>query len=78
MYIFGGFCSYKTKKKITYDGPIKKPFSPFRKEKGAMKKKRKNMKDYIKLYIKSPKLIGIPRSWNFMAIHVLQSVRTGP
>jgi hypothetical protein len=35
-------------------------------------------KDYIKLYIISPKLIRIPRSRYVVAVHILQSVRTGP
>jgi hypothetical protein len=35
-------------------------------------------KDYIKLHIISPKLIRIPRSRYVVAVHILQSVRTGP
>jgi hypothetical protein len=45
------------KREITYYGPIKKHFSPFGKEKGVIRKNRKN---YIKLDIISPKLIRIP------------------
>jgi hypothetical protein len=35
-------------------------------------------KDYIKLHIISSKLIHIPRSRNVVAVHILQSIRTGP
>jgi hypothetical protein len=52
-----------------------KTFLPFGKEKGAIEKMKK---DYIKLHIISPKLIRIPRSGYVVAVHILQSVRTGP
>jgi hypothetical protein len=51
-----------------------KTFLPLWKGKGCH---RKNKKDYIKLDIISPKLIRIPRSRNVVAVHILQSVRTG-
>jgi hypothetical protein len=54
-----------------------KTFLPFGKEKGAIGKNRKNKKDYIELHIISPKLIRIPRSRNVVAVHILQSARTG-
>jgi hypothetical protein len=63
------------KRKITSYGPIKKPFSPFGKEKGAIGKMKKG---YIKLHIISSKLIRIPRSRNVVAVHIFQSVRTWP
>jgi hypothetical protein len=44
-----------------------KPFSPFGKEKGAIEKIEK---DYMNLYIISPKLIRIPRPRNIIAIHI--------
>jgi hypothetical protein len=47
---FGGFCSYRTKKEITYAGPIKNLSPPFGKEKGAMKEKIKKNKKYEKLH----------------------------
>jgi hypothetical protein len=51
-----------------------KTFLPLWKGKGCH---RKNEKDYIKLHIISSKLIRIPRSRNVIAVHILQSVRTG-
>jgi hypothetical protein len=77
IYIFGGYYSCRAdirKRKITCYGPIKKPFSPFGKEKGAI---GKNKKDYIRLHIIPPKLICIPRSRNVAAVHILQPVGTG-
>jgi hypothetical protein len=52
-----------------------KTFLPLWKGKGCH---RKNEKNYIKLHIISPKLIRIPRSGYVAAVHILQSVRTGP
>jgi hypothetical protein len=77
IYIFGGYCSCRAeirKKRDYMLWPHLKPFSPFGKEKGAI---GKNKKDYIKLHLISPKLIRIPRSRNVVAVHILQSVRTG-
>jgi hypothetical protein len=49
--------------------------SPFGKEKGAIEKMKK---DYIILHIISSKLVCITRSWYVVAVHILQSIRTGP
>jgi hypothetical protein len=76
FYIFlGDFALVELDKKgkITNYVPIKN-LSPLWKGKGCH---RKNEKDYIKLHIISSKLIRIPRSRNVVAIHILQSVRTG-
>jgi hypothetical protein len=51
-----------------------KTFLPSCKEKGAIEKMKK---DYIKLHILSSKLIRIPRSGYVVAVHILQSIRTG-
>jgi hypothetical protein len=67
---FGGFCSYKTKKKRLHILAPLKTFLPLWKGKGCHEKKNKNMKNYIKLYIISPKLIRIPRSRNVIAVHI--------
>jgi hypothetical protein len=48
--------------------PHEKPFSPFRKDKGAI---GKNKKVHIKLHIVSSKLIRIPRSRNIVAVHII-------
>jgi hypothetical protein len=60
------------KRKITCYGPIKNLSPPLER-----KRVPKEKKDYIKLDIISSKLIRIPRSRNVVAVHVLQSVRTG-
>jgi hypothetical protein len=62
------------KGKITSYGPIKN-LSPLWKGKGCH---RKMKKDDIKLHVISLKLIRIPRSGYVVAVHILQSVRTGP
>jgi hypothetical protein len=73
IYIFGGFRSYRAKnKKLHVMAPLK-TFLPLQKGKGCHEK-RKNIKNYIKLHIISPKLIRIPRSRNVVAVHILQSV----
>jgi hypothetical protein len=61
------------KRKITNYGPIN--ITNFGKKKGAIGKMKK---DYIRLHIISSKLIRIPRPRNVVAVHILQSVRTGP
>jgi hypothetical protein len=45
LYSFGGFALMELNKKgkITSYGPIKKPFSPFGKEKGAIGKNEKKI-----------------------------------
>jgi hypothetical protein len=75
LHILGDFALVELNKrgKITNYGPIKN-LSPLWKGKGCH---RKNEKDYIKLHIISLKLIRIPRSRNVVAVHILQSVRTG-
>jgi hypothetical protein len=60
--------------KLQVTAPLK-TFLPSWKEKGAIEKMKK--KDYIKLHIISSKLIRIPRSGYVVAVHILQSVRTG-
>jgi hypothetical protein len=49
-----------------------KTFLPSSKDNGAIEKMKK---DYIRLYIVSPKLICIPRSGYVVAVHILQSIR---
>jgi hypothetical protein len=61
------------KGKLQAMAPLK-TFLPLWKGKGCH---RKNEKDYIKLHIISPKLICITRSGYVVAVHILQSVRTG-
>jgi hypothetical protein len=62
------------KEKLQAMAPLK-TFLSLWKGKGCHRKKMK--KDYIKLHIISPKLIRIPRSGYVIAVHILQSVRTG-
>jgi hypothetical protein len=72
----GDFALIELKKEITCDGPLK-TFLPLQKGKGCHERKNKNIKNiknYIKVYIISPKLIRIPRSRNVVAVHILQSV----
>jgi hypothetical protein len=57
-------------KKITTYGPIKN-LSLLLKGKGCHKEKVRKLQN---LYIISPKLICIPRSWNVVAVHVFQHV----
>jgi hypothetical protein len=52
-----------------------KTFLPLWKGKGCH---RKIEKDYMTLYVILPKLICIPRPRNVIAIHIFQSVGTGP
>jgi hypothetical protein len=77
LHSFGGFAlvELSKKEKITSYGPIKN-LSPLHKEKGCHRKKMK--RDSIKSHIISSKLVRIPRSRNVVAVHILQSVRTGP
>jgi hypothetical protein len=63
------------KGKITSYGPIKNLSPPLERKRVPEKKMKK---DYIKLHIISLKLIRIPRSGYVVAVHILQSVRTGP
>jgi hypothetical protein len=63
------------KEKLQAMAPLK-TFLPLWKGKGCHSKKMK--KDYIKLHIISSKLIRVPRSRNIVAVHILQSIRTGP
>jgi hypothetical protein len=67
--------SYIREKKLQAMALLK-TFLPLWKGQGCHRKKMK--KDYIKLHIISSKLIHIPRSRNIVAVHILQSVRTGP
>jgi hypothetical protein len=69
LHVLGDFALVGLNKKgeITIYGPLK-TFLPLWKGKGCH---RKNKKDYINLYIISPKLIRIPGSRNVVAIHVL-------
>jgi hypothetical protein len=91
LFSFDGACSVFTftslgdialvelkyeKEKLHAMAPLK-TFLPLWKGKGCHRKNKKNKKDYIKLHIISPKLIRIPRSRNVVAVHILQSVRTG-
>jgi hypothetical protein len=63
----------KQKMKITNYGPIKN-LSPLLKGKWCHRKKIKRLHQ---LYIISPKLIRIRRLGYVVAVHILQSVRTG-
>jgi hypothetical protein len=76
LHILGDFAlvELNKKRKLQNMTPLK-TFLPLWKGKGCHKK---NVKGYINLYIISSKLIRIPRSRNVVAVHILQSVRTGP
>jgi hypothetical protein len=78
LHSFGGFGSRRAKirkEKLQVMAPLK-TFLPLWKGKGCHREEMKE--DYIKLHIISSKLIRIPRSRNVVAVHILQSVRTGP
>jgi hypothetical protein len=75
LQFLGDFALIRLKRRL-HDGPIKNLSPPL--ERKRVPWKGKNIKNYIKLYIVSPKFICIPRSWNFVTIHVLQSVGTRP
>jgi hypothetical protein len=69
----GDFALIELKRKLHVMAPLK-TFLPLQKGKGCHERKIKNIKNYIELYIISPKLIRIPRSRNVVAVHILQSV----